>query len=116
MRKLVERIRQMTAWRNKIKRTNLRREDPGPRAVIRLPQEPFEFESELPIVGGKFSVKGGLFPDSSLSRTVTVVMLVGIGCACTITFYLVGVPAWISAPSILLPSAIFGLYSRTKRQ
>ncbi|HUC22600.1 MAG TPA: hypothetical protein VMA73_07830 [Streptosporangiaceae bacterium] len=114
MRKLVERIRLMMAGRNKIKRTDLGREDPGPRAVIYLPHEPFEFETELPVVGGKLRMKGWFVPGSPLSRTVTVVMLVAAGCACAITLHIIGMPIWISAASLLLPSVLFGYHGLAK--
>jgi hypothetical protein len=100
--------------RKKVKRIDLRRENPGPRAFVELPQEDFEFSGELPIVGGKVTMKGRVTSGSSLSSTLTTVALIGAGCACAITLHIIGTPVWLAALSLLLPSGLFTL-SRSRK-
>lgn len=82
-----------------IKRTDLSGEHPGPRATI-------ELGGELPLVGGKLTMKAKMSPGSPLNRLVTTVALVSLGCACAITLYLIGVPKWPAAGALLLPTVI----------
>lgn len=106
---LVRRLRLEMAGRKSVKRTNLTHEIPGPRALVSLQQESFEFESSLPLVGGKLAVRAMLTTGSPLSQVIITLVLVVLGCACVATLAVVGLPMWISAPSMLLPFALFGV-------
>ena len=83
-----------------IKYTDLTGEDPGPRATIKL-------GGKLPLVGGKLIMKAKMTPGSPLNRLVTTVALVSLGCACTITLFLIGVPKWPAAGALLLPTVVY---------
>lgn len=91
-----------------IRHLDLSHEVPGPRATMdNIPQEDVEFGGELPLVGGRLTMKAKLIPGSPVSRMVTAVALVSCGCACTFTLYVLGLPGWAAAAAILLPTCIY---------
>jgi hypothetical protein len=90
-----------------IKHTDLSGEDPGPRAIVNLPQEAIKFSGKLPLVGGKLIVQARMTPGSSLNRLVAAIALASCGCACAMTLYVIGLPGWVAAAALLLPSVIY---------
>jgi hypothetical protein len=99
-----------------IKYTDLSGESPGPRALVdNLPQEDIEFSGELPLVGGKMTMKATLTPGSPLARLVATLTLTTCGCACVVTLYLIGLPRWAAASSLVLPIVIYLGFSSRQR-
>ncbi len=99
-----------------VKHTDLSEETPSPRSIVDgLPWEAIEFGGELPLVGGKLTMKATLSPGSSLGRLVAAITLASCGCACTITLFMIGVPRWAAAGALLLPAVIYLGFSGRRR-
>jgi hypothetical protein len=111
---LVRRVRLELTELTRVKRTNLTREEPGPRADLQL--EEIELTGEFPIVGGGVAIRGRLNDISPLVRLTLVAVLILLGCVCVLTLSAVGLPMWVSAASLLLPSALFCVFSSRRRK
>jgi hypothetical protein len=90
-----------------IKHTDLSGEDPGPRATVSNLQEAFKFGGKLPLVGGKLFVQATMTPGSPLNRLVAAIALASCGCACAMILFLIGLPGWVAAAALLLPTVIY---------
>lgn len=90
-----------------IKYLDLSGENPGRRSFV----EDVELGGELPVVGGKLTLRAKITQGSALSRVVTAAVttftLVSCGCACVITLFVIGLPRWVAAATLLLPAVLY---------
>lgn len=90
------------------KHTDLSGEEPGPRAIVNnLPQDDITLRGELPLIGGRLTLKARMNPESPLYRLVAAVALVLSGCPCAVILFAIGVPWWAAASAFLLPAAVY---------
>jgi hypothetical protein len=96
------------------KHTDLSHEEPGPRAIMDLPQEDIEFRTKLPLIDGGIKLKARVTPGSPLSSAIITVALISSGCGCVGTLFAIGAPAWAAVGSVLLPVVAYLAVSRCR--